>query len=100
MKTLFWFLKLLLLFAALTFAVKNTDVVTVRYYLGLQWQAPMIFVILVVFCVGAVAGVLASLGPIVRLRRELSRLRKQVRESAATAVPVEPALPSQVADAR
>ncbi len=100
MKTLFWILKLLLFFAALTFAVKNTDVVTVRYYLGLQWQAPMIFVILVVFCAGVVAGVLASLGPVVRLRREILRLRKQVRESAVTAVPVEPVPPSQVADAR
>lgn len=102
MKTLFWILKLLLFLAALTFAVKNTDVVTVRYYLGLQWQAPMIFVILVVFCAGAVAGVLASLGPVLRLRREISRLRKQVGQSTVTAVPASPAPvpPSQVADAR
>lgn len=100
MKTLLWMLKLLLFLAALTFAVKNTDVVTVHYYLGLQWQAPLIFVMLVVFCVGAVAGVLASLGPVVRLRRELSRLRKPVNAGAVTAVSAETVPPTQVADAR
>ena len=78
MKIVFWIIKLALFFAALTFAVKNTELVTVRYYLDAQWQAPLIFVILLVFCVGAAAGVVASLAHIVRLRREVSRLRKQI----------------------
>lgn len=77
MKIVLWILKLALFFIALTFAVKNTELVTVRYYLDAQWQAPLIFVLLLVFCVGAAAGVIASLGHIVRLRREVSRLRKQ-----------------------
>ena len=89
MKTFFWIAKLALFFIALTFALKNTDMVSVRYYLGLQWQAPLIFVILLVFCLGAAAGVFACLAHIVRLRREISRLRKKtavapaVNESAA-----------------
>ena len=83
MKALFWLLKLTFFFVALTFAVKNTDIVTVRYYLGLEWQAPMIFVLLVVFCLGAVAGVVAGLGYVVRLRREVMRLRRQVSAQAA-----------------
>jgi putative membrane protein len=78
MKSVFWVIKLALFFVALTFALKNTDSVTVRYYLGAEWQAPLIFVILVVFCLGAAAGVIASLGHMIRLRREVSRLRKQV----------------------
>ncbi len=77
MKAVFWIVKLVLFMIALTFAVKNTDIVTVRYYLGAEWQAPLIFVILAVFCVGAAAGVLASLGHVIRLRREVSRLRRQ-----------------------
>lgn len=85
MKTVLWIIKLALFLIALTFAVKNTDSVTVRYYLGVEWQAPLIFVILVVFCLGAAAGVIASLGHVIRLRREVSRLRKQVpRPSAST----------------
>jgi uncharacterized integral membrane protein len=84
MKTLFWMIKLMLFFVALTFAVKNTDVITVRYYLGLQWQAPLIFVLLLVFVLGVIAGVFASLTHITRLRREISRLRKITTEAPAT----------------
>lgn len=86
MKTLFWIIKLMLFFIALTFAVKNTDMVKVRYYLGLEWQAPLILVILVVFGLGVIAGVFASLARIVRLRREVSQLRKK----AANGPTVEP----------
>ena len=95
MKLFFLLIKLLLFLAALTFAVKNTDPVTVRYYLGMQWQAPLIFVILIVFCAGAVAGVFASLAHIVRLRRDISRLRKEVSVSkaASTTVPSAPGAP-------
>ena len=84
MKIVFLIIKVLLFTAALTFAVKNTDVVTVRYYLGMQWQAPLIFVILMVFCLGAVAGVFASLAHIVRLRRDISRLRKENKAMTVT----------------
>jgi lipopolysaccharide assembly protein A len=85
MKTLSWIIKLVLFLIALTFAVKNTDIITLRYYLGLQWQAPLILVILVVFGLGAIAGVFAGLAHIVRLRRELIKLRRQVTEVPATA---------------
>ncbi len=83
MKIFYLLIKLLLFLVALTFAVKNTDPVTVRYYLGLQWQAPLIFVILIVFCAGAVVGVFASLAQFVRLRRDISRLRKALDATKA-----------------
>ncbi len=90
MKAVFWTIKLVLFLFALTFAVKNTDIVTVRYYLGAEWQAPLIFVILAVFCVGAAAGVVASLGHVIRLRREVSRLRRQTPPSTIETVTVAP----------
>jgi lipopolysaccharide assembly protein A len=86
----------LLFFVALTFAVKNTDMVTVRYYLGFTWQAPLIFVILVVFCLGTIAGVFASLAHIVRLRREISRLRKKTGVASDV---IEPAATTRISDA-
>lgn len=99
MKTIFGIVKLLLFLLALTFAVKNTDVVTVRYYLGVQWQAPLIFVILVVFCVGVVAGVFASLAHIVRLRRDISRLRKEVGADKVLEKSVNASAAPRIADA-
>lgn len=82
MKAVFWILKIALFLFALTFAVKNTELVTVRYYLGTQWQGPLILVILVVFCVGAAAGVVATLGPVMRLRAEVKRLHRQFSDNA------------------
>lgn len=102
MKVVFLLIKVLLFLVALTFAIKNTDVVTVRYYLGMQWQAPLIFVILVVFCLGAVAGVLASLAHIVRLRRDNARLRKTLKSTQRSDVPAEntsPVAAPAIADA-
>jgi lipopolysaccharide assembly protein A len=97
MKTVIWIVKLLLFFVALTFAVKNTDSVTVRYYLGAEWQAPLIFVILVVFCLGAAAGAIVSLAPVIRLRREVSRLRKQVSSPSAAVAKTDVDAPSRAA---
>ena len=98
MKIVFWIFKLALFFIALTFAVKNTELVTVRYYMDAEWRTPLIFVILLVFCLGVAAGVIASLGHIVRLRREVSRLRKQV--PSATISPATPSrgVPSDISD--
>ena len=56
MRYVLWIVKLALFAFVLTFAVKNTDPVAVRYFLGHEWRAPLIFVLLVFFCVGAVLG--------------------------------------------
>lgn len=83
MKYLLWILRLLVFVILLGFAIKNTDPVTVNFYLGTQWQAPVAFVLLVAFALGAVGGVLASLGVIFRRHREIASLRKQLRTTDA-----------------
>jgi len=75
MRYLLWVVKFALFLLVFSFAVKNTDPVAVRYYLGAEWQAPLIFVILVAFCAGAAFGVVACLPQLFRLRRELTALR-------------------------
>ena len=52
MKYLLWFLRVLLFLVLLGFAIKNTDPVAVRFYLGGAWEAPLVFVLLVAFVVG------------------------------------------------
>ena len=69
MRYLMWVVKLGLFLLVCSFAVKNTDTVAVRYYLGIEWLAPLIFVMLVSFCAGAAFGVLACLPRLFRLRR-------------------------------
>ncbi len=79
MRYLGWILKGILFILLLGFAVKNSDIVTLRYYLGYQWQAPLVLVILMFFVAGAVVGVAACMGYLFRQRRELTRLRKDVQ---------------------
>lgn len=79
MKYLLWILKFALFVLVLAFAVKNTDPVTVHYYFGGQWQSPLIFVLLVVFCAGIALGLAAALGPLYRQRREIAGLRRGLR---------------------
>jgi uncharacterized integral membrane protein len=67
-----WILKALLFLLLLGFAVKNTAPVVVRYYLGHEWQAPLVFVLLVTFALGVAVGILASLSRVSRPRKDPS----------------------------
>ena len=79
MRYLLWPLKFALFVLILSFAVKNTDPVWVRYYLGYEWQAPLVLVLLVFFCLGAVVGVVANLAHLFRQRREIVALKRELR---------------------
>ncbi len=68
--------KILLFLLLLGFAVMNSETVTLRYFLGLEWQAPLSLVILVVFALGLITGLLACSMRLLRGRRELHSLRK------------------------
>jgi lipopolysaccharide assembly protein A len=78
-KYLLWIFRILVFVILLGFALKNTDPVAVQFWLGMQWEAPVVFVLLAAFVLGAIGGVLASLGVIFRRRREIASLRKQLR---------------------
>ncbi len=80
MRYLLWVIKFVLFVLVLSFAVKNTDTVTVRYYLGNEWQAPLIFVLLVSFCAGIAVGIFAGLTQVFRQQREIAALKRKLRE--------------------
>jgi uncharacterized integral membrane protein len=77
----------------LGFAVKNTDGVTIRYFLGLEWQAPLAFVLLVTFTLGILGGIATNLLVMARQRRELLALKRELhaQRSARAPLPVEAA---------
>lgn len=83
MKYFSWALRILLFLLLLGFVLKNTAPVTVYFYLGSQWQASLALVLLVCFGVGAAAGVLAILTHVYQQRREILRLRKELRAKPA-----------------
>jgi putative membrane protein len=79
MRYLSWTFRLLLFVLLFGFALKNSDPVTVRFYLGAHWEASLAVVVLVFFGIGAAAGVIGCLTYVYRQRREILQLRKELR---------------------
>jgi uncharacterized integral membrane protein len=76
MRYLALFFKIILFVFLLGFAVKNSEVVTLHYFLGYQWQTPLALVILASFAVGLLVGLLACTWRLLRSHRELRQLRR------------------------
>jgi uncharacterized integral membrane protein len=91
MRYVLWLLRIVLFLLLLGFAVKNSDPVTVYYYFGAEWRAPLVFVLLICLTAGAALGILAVLGQVFRQRREIAELKRALRsqgpDSAATVTP-------------
>jgi uncharacterized integral membrane protein len=80
MRYLALFLKIVLFVFLLGFAVKNSDVVTLHYFFGYEWQSPMALVILVAFAIGLMVGLLACSWRLLRSHRELRQLRRTISD--------------------
>jgi putative membrane protein len=87
---LMWIIKAALFLLILSFALVNTDPVTVRYYLGYQWQAPLVLVLLVAVCLGALVGLLVGLFHTLRLRRQVAALKRELRVQQSPDAPLIP----------
>ena len=84
MRYLIGLLKIALFVFLLGFAVKNSELVTLRYYFGYQWQMPLVLIILIFLAVGAALGVAACLGYLFRQRRELQKMRQSLSATKTT----------------
>lgn len=65
--------KLVVFLLVLGFALKNSHHAVFYSYLGYVWQAPLIVMLGLAFILGALAGMLALLPTLFRLRREAAR---------------------------
>jgi uncharacterized integral membrane protein len=79
MRSLSWLLRAFLFIALLGFAVKNDQPVTLRYFFGYEWQSSLVVVLLLFFAAGAIAGVLAMLVNVLQQRREIARLKREIK---------------------
>ncbi len=70
----------LILAFGLFFGLLNAENVEVDYYLG-KTEMPLSVVMVVMLVAGAVLGTVASLGVVVRLRRRVARLRRELRKA-------------------
>jgi putative membrane protein len=92
MQAVVWILRFVIVVILVWFAVKNSQVIELNGLPGQVWQAPLVFVLLIVFVAGMLIGLLAWVPTVVRQRRELGRLRKAAAQPAVVA-PVAPEPP-------
>ena len=74
-----WILRALLFLALFLFAIKNTETVTLRFWFDQTWQVPLVLLLLAFLASGALLGVLACLARMFRQRREIARLKRELR---------------------
>lgn len=78
MRYFYALLTALLFIAMLGFAVKNAEPVTLHYYLGFAWSAPLVLVILASFALGVALGIVACLSLVVRQRRAVNAMKREL----------------------
>ncbi len=74
-----WILKFVVFVVLLALAMQNSDIVTLKLFLGYTWQAPLILLLLIFFGVGTAFGLTAGFFYYLKLRRELTGLKKELR---------------------
>lgn len=59
MRLISWTLKALVFFTLFAFALNNQHLASVKWFFGVEWRAPMVFVVLAAFAAGSALGVVA-----------------------------------------
>lgn len=83
MKIIVWILRFVVFVLLLVLAAKNSDVVTIEFFFASSWQLPLNLVMLIFFAAGTLVGVTVALGTAFRQRRDIGRLKREVREADA-----------------
>jgi lipopolysaccharide assembly protein A len=86
MRIVTWTIRIVVFLLLAAFAAKNVEPVSLRFYFDLALTAPLIVILLGFFAAGALFGVLALVGTLLRQRREISLLKQQ-------SAPVQPVPP-------
>ena len=88
MRIVAWAIRLIVFVLLVAFAAKNVEPVTLRLYFDLALQAPLVVLLLCFFAAGALFGIAALLGTLLRQRREISALRRRIGGAEPAKPPV------------
>jgi len=87
MRLLTWAIRLAVFFLLVAFAAKNVEPVTLRFYFDLAVQTPLVLALFGFFAAGALFGILALLGTVLRQRMQIGVLKKNKPADAAVPPP-------------
>lgn len=79
MRYLVRLLELLLLVLLVAVTVQNSAIVEFKLFFGHAWDVPLILLLLIFFVAGVLIAMLATFTYSLRVRRELSQLKKEMR---------------------
>ncbi|MFZ3128841.1 MAG: LapA family protein [Rhodoferax sp.] len=85
-----WILKAAIFFTLFAFALNNQHDVTVHFFFGQQWTAPLVLVVLIAFAIGLVIGVLGMVPRWWKHRRDATRARQAAAASTESEKPSVP----------
>ena len=77
---LYLLLALVVLVFGISFALKNPSSVSVKYYFGLDWTGSLSALLVVTLAVGALLGVLFTLGWVIKAKRQAAHARREAAQ--------------------
>lgn len=90
MRAIIWFLRIAVFVVFLAFAIENTEPAVINLFLGYYLEAPLVLFLLGALLIGVLLGMLLLVPNLIRKRRELARLRREVQQRAPlNALPAE-----------
>jgi uncharacterized integral membrane protein len=87
MRLVTWAVRLLVFLLLVAFAAKNVEPVRLRFYFDMALEAPLVAVLFGFFAAGALFGILALVGTLLRQRREISDLKRKTAGEEMTLPP-------------
>ena len=81
MKYIAWLLKAAIFFTLFAFALNNQQDVTVHFFFGTHWTAPLVLVVLAAFAAGLAIGALVMVPRWLAQRRALRMAREEANAS-------------------
>lgn len=90
MRYLLRIVELALLLVLIAITVQNSHIVEFKLFFGQSWSAPLIVFLLGFFIAGTAVGLLATLTYYLKMRRELSQLKKELRQRPQSQVATDP----------
>lgn len=84
------FIEIVLLILLVVISVKNSQSVEFKLFLDTKWDAPLIVFLLLFFAIGVVTGLSAAFVHYIRMRRQLTELKKQLSQGSASKVVSDP----------
>ena len=83
MRAIAWLIRIVVFVLFLAFAIENTEPVMINLFLGYYLEAPLVLFLLGTLLIGVLLGLLMLVPNLLRKRRELARIRREVQQRAA-----------------